>query len=174
MIRRPPRSTLFPYTTLFRSRRPAAADRLRRHRLHGELRGGRRLPRAPPAQRAGADRAHGRRRPRARAPLVPHHAPPRRLRGAADPPEPMTTPGPHTAEVAVALLTYNNAETVKTVAAAAAAGLAQHFPGVRAVLVNADAGSSDGTPDLLEAAGDRESTRLNSSHRQNSYCRFFF
>src|SRR3712207_8648216 len=26
MIRRPPRSTLFPYTTLFRSHRPAAAD----------------------------------------------------------------------------------------------------------------------------------------------------
>src|SRR2546430_8170660 len=27
MIRRPPRSTLFPYTTLFRSRQPAAAPR---------------------------------------------------------------------------------------------------------------------------------------------------
>src|SRR5256885_10987683 len=26
MIRRPPRSTLFPYTTLFRSRRPAASS----------------------------------------------------------------------------------------------------------------------------------------------------
>src|SRR3712207_8511565 len=33
MIRRPPRSTLFPYTTLFRSpcRTPAASDRPRRH-----------------------------------------------------------------------------------------------------------------------------------------------
>src|SRR3712207_8447077 len=29
MIRRPPRSTLFPYTTLFRSRPPKAAARLR-------------------------------------------------------------------------------------------------------------------------------------------------
>src|SRR2546426_1806049 len=29
MIRRPPRSTLFPYTTLFRSRPRGAADRLR-------------------------------------------------------------------------------------------------------------------------------------------------
>src|SRR3712207_7144092 len=28
MIRRPPRSTLFPYTTLFRSREPALAQRL--------------------------------------------------------------------------------------------------------------------------------------------------
>src|SRR3712207_7616896 len=29
MIRRPPRSTLFPYTTLFRARREAQAERLR-------------------------------------------------------------------------------------------------------------------------------------------------
>src|SRR3712207_8200062 len=35
MIRRPPRSTLFPYTTLFRSGRDGAADERRR----GELRG---------------------------------------------------------------------------------------------------------------------------------------
>src|SRR3989449_2857440 len=38
MIRRPPRSTLFPYTTLFRSRRPAAARRdLRLRDLHHVL-----------------------------------------------------------------------------------------------------------------------------------------
>src|SRR3712207_7909869 len=42
MIRRPPRSTLFPYTTLFRSRRrarasPRGALRRRRHRLLGPL-----------------------------------------------------------------------------------------------------------------------------------------
>src|SRR2546421_8372428 len=38
MIRRPPRSTLFPYTTLFRSRegaRPLRADRDRRSGLRG-------------------------------------------------------------------------------------------------------------------------------------------
>src|SRR5260221_6531293 len=35
MIRRPPRSTLFPYTTLFRSRRGAGTARLsRQRRLH--------------------------------------------------------------------------------------------------------------------------------------------
>src|SRR3712207_8970815 len=34
MIRRPPRSTLFPYTTLFRSARPCACPDVRRlHRL---------------------------------------------------------------------------------------------------------------------------------------------
>src|SRR2546429_5105743 len=36
MIRRPPRSTLFPYTTLFRSHAGRAADRgLRADRIHG-------------------------------------------------------------------------------------------------------------------------------------------
>ena len=58
-----------------------------------------------------------------------------------------------TAEVAVAFLTYNNAETIKTVAAAAAEGLARHFPGTTAALLAVDAGSSDGTPQMLEAIG---------------------
>src|SRR5438876_8559511 len=48
MIRRPPRSTLFPYTTLFRSRgaasRPAVRGRGQLHRLdrlsHGRVEGG--------------------------------------------------------------------------------------------------------------------------------------
>src|SRR2546425_4967846 len=35
MIRRPPRSTLFPYTTLFRSQSDDAAVRPRRHRPAG-------------------------------------------------------------------------------------------------------------------------------------------
>src|SRR3712207_8642840 len=41
MIRRPPRSTLFPYTTLFRSRpvRPAVRGAVRGRRGRGALRG---------------------------------------------------------------------------------------------------------------------------------------
>src|SRR3989339_1910882 len=35
MIRRPPRSTLFPYTTLFRSRAAAAAERAARRHVPG-------------------------------------------------------------------------------------------------------------------------------------------
>src|SRR3712207_8136418 len=60
MIRRPPRSTLFPYTTLFRSRRPADPPAARRDGQVG------RLPhrvRAPPArlrrQRPRAGRGGG-------------------------------------------------------------------------------------------------------------------
>src|SRR3712207_7392030 len=52
MIRRPPRSTLFPYTTLFRSRRLRGAP----------LRGEARRP-APPAEHR-RDGGAGRRRPR--------------------------------------------------------------------------------------------------------------
>src|SRR6266498_5618990 len=49
MIRRPPRSTLFPYTTLFRSTRPGADfqalvhDRARQERVHVVLAKDRRL-----------------------------------------------------------------------------------------------------------------------------------
>src|SRR5919198_5637774 len=56
-------------------------------------------------------------------------------------------------EIAVGVLTYNNAETVPVVAKVVRAGLERHFPGVRVVLINADAGSADGTPDRLAAAG---------------------
>src|SRR2546430_8211587 len=39
MIRRPPRSTLFPYTTLFRSRAPAVSCRRTRHARATDSRG---------------------------------------------------------------------------------------------------------------------------------------
>src|SRR5947199_4044726 len=55
MLRRPPRSTLFPYTTLFRSRSTAtrSPSRLRRDRAH-----------ASSALAAGCAAPAGRRRPR--------------------------------------------------------------------------------------------------------------
>src|SRR3712207_7003396 len=58
MIRRPPRSTLFPYTTLFRSQRGAPRERGDR-RLHA--RADRPRARREPA-RADPDRATGRTR----------------------------------------------------------------------------------------------------------------
>src|SRR5256885_17115199 len=55
MIRRPPRSTLFPYTTLFRSHRRAGTQ------LERVLGGGHGLHReGPPARRGGARRRHPR------------------------------------------------------------------------------------------------------------------
>src|SRR3712207_7667463 len=57
MIRRPPRSTLFPYTTLFRS-----LPRLRPPEAGGEGAGGARgVPAARSAREAADERAHPRR-----------------------------------------------------------------------------------------------------------------
>src|SRR3546814_12204554 len=71
MIRRPPRSTrtdtLFPYTTLFRSRRAGASDDVGRHRLPDSR------P-APPASAPGRSRGADR-----------HRADGRRLRDTARP-----------------------------------------------------------------------------------------
>lgn len=55
-------------------------------------------------------------------------------------------------DVAVALLTYNNATTIPAVAGAVREGLERHCPGARAAFVNVDARSSDGTPELVAAA----------------------
>src|SRR5260370_23590411 len=61
MIRRPPRSTLFPYTTLFRSLR--AAGRRLRARAVRRPRGGEARSRGKPQRGGGAGRAApGRRR----------------------------------------------------------------------------------------------------------------
>src|SRR3712207_8713720 len=58
MIRRPPRSTLFPYTTLFRSevRRPADVGRLRVPREGVALRRRQRLPPLVPGEHVGVVR----------------------------------------------------------------------------------------------------------------------
>lgn len=56
------------------------------------------------------------------------------------------------ADVAIALLTYNHAETLGPVLATAAEGVARHLPGLRAAFVVSDAGSSDATRETLAAA----------------------
>src|SRR3989475_11004179 len=65
MIRRPPRSTLFPYTTLFRSQAAGAAGRRRGRAVHGE-RHGRHRPRpsrgAAPGRPSAFERMDLRRR----------------------------------------------------------------------------------------------------------------
>src|SRR2546427_2707513 len=63
MIRRPPRSTLFPYTTLFRSRGGGRAGRsAERHRIFAIARG------ICPAERAAHDPGGRRERPADRRP----------------------------------------------------------------------------------------------------------
>src|SRR5882724_12193922 len=57
------------------------------------------------------------------------------------------------AELAVSVLTYNNAATVPSVMDAVRNGFEKHFAGTPAVLINADAGSSDATVERLAEAG---------------------
>jgi hypothetical protein len=57
------------------------------------------------------------------------------------------------AEVAVGILTYNNAATVPAVVDAIRGGLEKHLTGMPAVLINADAGSSDATVERLAESG---------------------
>lgn len=56
------------------------------------------------------------------------------------------------ADIVVGIPSYNNAETIGHVVRAVMAGLAKYFPRSRAVLVNADGGSTDGTPDAVRRA----------------------
>jgi hypothetical protein len=56
------------------------------------------------------------------------------------------------AELVVGIPSYDNAATVGHVVRAVAGGLAKHFPGRRAVIVNSDGGSRDGTPDVVARA----------------------
>src|SRR5205085_4556820 len=53
------------------------------------------------------------------------------------------------AEILVGIPSYNNADTIGHVVRAVSVGLAKYFPRARAVLVNSDGGSSDGTPEVV-------------------------
>lgn len=52
-------------------------------------------------------------------------------------------------DLLVGIPSYNNADTIGHVVRAVSAGLAKYFRDCRAVLVNSDGGSTDGTPDVV-------------------------
>lgn len=57
-----------------------------------------------------------------------------------------------TVDLLVGIPSYNNAATIGHVVRAAAGGVAKYFPGRRAVIVNSDGGSKDGTADVVARA----------------------
>jgi hypothetical protein len=57
-------------------------------------------------------------------------------------------------DVVVGIPTYNNVETIERVAEAAIGGLSDRLSSLRTVIVNADGGSRDGTPERLRSALD--------------------
>src|SRR5712691_6039458 len=58
------------------------------------------------------------------------------------------------ADLVVGIPSFRNAATIGHVTKAAAEGLRRHFPDKRAVIVNADGGSEDGTRDRVRASAD--------------------
>lgn len=56
----------------------------------------------------------------------------------------------NTADILVGIPSYNNARTIGHVVRAVQAGLAKYFPERRAVLVDSDGGSNDGTPEIVQ------------------------
>jgi hypothetical protein len=52
-------------------------------------------------------------------------------------------------DIIVGIPSYNNAETIGHVVRAVSAGLAKYFSGRRAVLINSDGASTDGTPEIV-------------------------
>jgi len=55
-------------------------------------------------------------------------------------------------DIVVGIPSYNNADTIGHVVHAVTTGLGKYFPGRRAVLVNSDGGSTDGTPEVVASA----------------------
>jgi hypothetical protein len=55
-------------------------------------------------------------------------------------------------DILIGIPSFNNARTIGHVVRAVMAGLAKYFSNRRAVLVNSDGGSSDGTPDVVSRA----------------------
>ena len=58
------------------------------------------------------------------------------------------------ADIVVGIPSFRNAATIGYVTQAAAEGLRRNFPNMRAVIVNADGGSEDGTRDRVRASAD--------------------
>jgi glycosyltransferase involved in cell wall biosynthesis len=68
-------------------------------------------------------------------------------------------------ELLIGVPSYNNADTIGHVVRAVSAGLAKYFPRRRAVLVNSDGGSTDGTPEAVAQAVVDYAAMLISDHQ---------
>lgn len=69
------------------------------------------------------------------------------------------------ADILVGIPSYNNARTIGHVVRAIQAGFAKYFPDKRAVLVNSDGGSTDGTMDVVHATTIDDFNSVLLAHR---------
>jgi glucosylglycerate synthase len=69
------------------------------------------------------------------------------------------------ADILVGIPSYNNARTIGHVVRAVQAGLAKYFPDQKAVLVNSDGGSTDGTQEVVRNAAVEDMQSILFNHR---------
>src|SRR5512143_3408537 len=70
-----------------------------------------------------------------------------------------------TADILIGIPSYNNARTIGHVVRAIQAGLAKYFPDRRAVIVNSDGGSRDGTMEVVRSTRIEDLSALLVHHR---------
>jgi hypothetical protein len=70
-----------------------------------------------------------------------------------------------TADILVGIPSYNNARTIGHVVRAVQAGLAKYFPDRKAVLINSDGGSTDGTMEIVRNEVIEDMSSLLVTHR---------
>jgi glucosylglycerate synthase len=68
------------------------------------------------------------------------------------------------ADILVGIPSFNNARTIGHVVRAVQAGLAKYFPDRRALLLNSDGGSRDGTPDVVRTASIADYRTVLAAH----------
>ena len=73
------------------------------------------------------------------------------------------------ADIIVGIPSYNNARTIGHVVRAVQAGFAKYFPDKKAVLVNSDGGSTDGTMDVVHDATIDNLQSILLSHKVNRF-----
>lgn len=99
------------------------------------------------------------------------------------PPEPRTalaiaTRRPETledvgaADIVVGIPSFNNARTIGHVVRAVTVGLSKYFPDARAVIVNSDGGSTDGTPEIVRSTGTEDLRQILVHHPITEVPRF--
>jgi glucosylglycerate synthase len=69
------------------------------------------------------------------------------------------------ADIIVGIPSFNNARTIGHVVRAVQAGLAKYFPSHKAVIVNSDGGSSDGTTDVVQNSSVEDFSAILLHHR---------
>ncbi len=69
------------------------------------------------------------------------------------------------ADIIVGIPSFNNARTIGHVVRAIQAGLSKYFPGQKAVIINSDGGSTDGTRDVVQSTTIEDHKAIHLHHR---------